>query len=143
MVWSLNCGTSLMVSGFCDMVDKPPQMNVFSKLINDFKPGNMVCYIGVDGAIYKEDVSRLCQEAAKDNHPSRKDYPNPIWKSVLILLPLRLGVDFINPIYLSALKACFILPQTVGIAGGKANSSLYFIGHEGRIVSYMYKLVFI
>jgi cysteine protease ATG4 len=94
----------------------------------------MACYTCIDNTIYKDDVNRLCQEVEQDA-PSNQKGHELVWRSLFLLLPLRLGVDFINPIYITVLKACLRLPQTVGIAGGRFNSSLYFIGHEGRIIS--------
>lgn len=62
---------------------------------------------------------------------------NSSFKSVLILVTLRLGIDSLHPTYYPALKACFELPSFVGIAGGKPNSSLYFIGLEGNELIYL------
>lgn len=62
---------------------------------------------------------------------------NKSFKSVLILITLRLGIDSLHPTYYPALKACFELPSFVGIAGGRPNSSLYFIGLEGNELIYL------
>lgn len=98
-------------------------------LVNDFKPGNMVCYTCLDGVIYKQEVDRLCWKE-QNRSPTNID-TSVEWRSVLLLMPVRLGIATINPIYISVLKMCLSLPQSVGIAGGKSNASLYFIGHEG------------
>ncbi|GJP86171.1 hypothetical protein CLOP_g16230 [Closterium sp. NIES-67] len=50
------------------------------------------------------------------------------WRSVLILVPLVLGIDHMDARYLESLRRTFAFPQSVGIAGGKPNTSLYFIG---------------
>jgi len=56
---------------------------------------------------------------------------------VLILIPLRLGLDTVNSIYDEAIKDCLKTRHCVGIAGGRPNSSLYFIGIEGDHLIYM------
>lgn len=55
----------------------------------------------------------------------------------LILLGTRLGPDRITPVYYEALKQSFTLPQSIGIAGGRPNSSHYFIGCQGDIFFYL------
>ncbi|KAI8839026.1 hypothetical protein BJ741DRAFT_599736 [Chytriomyces cf. hyalinus JEL632] len=52
--------------------------------------------------------------------------------AVLILVPVRLGLDSLNPVYYPAIKHFFTMPSCVGIAGGRPNSSLYFTGVEGE-----------
>lgn len=59
------------------------------------------------------------------------------FKSVLILVALRLGIDSLHPTYYPALKASFEIPSFVGIAGGRPNSSLYFIGLQGDDLIYL------
>ncbi|KAI8883618.1 hypothetical protein K501DRAFT_184017 [Backusella circina FSU 941] len=59
------------------------------------------------------------------------------WKPILILVPLRLGIDSLHPTYYPTLKSLFELPWFVGIAGGKPNSSLYFIGCQGDDFIYL------
>ncbi|GAA5810395.1 hypothetical protein MFLAVUS_003816 [Mucor flavus] len=59
------------------------------------------------------------------------------FKPVLILVALRLGIDSLHPSYYPALKACFEIPTFVGIAGGRPNSSLYFIGLQGDDMIYL------
>ncbi|KAL0083106.1 hypothetical protein F4703DRAFT_1095013 [Phycomyces blakesleeanus] len=60
-----------------------------------------------------------------------------VFKPVLLLVALRLGIDSLHPTYHAALKACFELPCFVGIAGGRPNSSLYFIGLQGDELIYL------
>jgi len=56
---------------------------------------------------------------------------------VLVWLPMRLGVDSLNPIYVDAMKKLLGMPQSLGIAGGRPNSSLYFIGYSGETLLYL------
>lgn len=57
--------------------------------------------------------------------------------SLLILLPVRLGIDKINPYYHKSLKQLLSVPQSVGIAGGKPSSSFYFLGYRGDELIYL------
>lgn len=56
---------------------------------------------------------------------------------LLILLPIRLGIDNINPYYHPSLFHLLSLTQSVGIAGGKPSSSYYFFGYEGTRLLYL------
>lgn len=47
---------------------------------------------------------------------------------MFIVIPLRLGLNYILPEYLLSVKKVFSIYQNVGIAGGRENSALYFIG---------------
>lgn len=56
---------------------------------------------------------------------------------VLILLPVRLGIEKINAYYHSSLKQLLSLKQSVGIAGGKPSSSFYFLGYKDDYLIYL------
>lgn len=43
-------------------------------------------------AVYKEDVLRLCERSSSG------------WKSVIVLVPVRLGGDSLNPSYIECVK---------------------------------------
>ncbi|XP_043604777.1 cysteine protease ATG4B isoform X4 [Bombus pyrosoma] len=59
------------------------------------------------------------------------------WKPLLLLIPLRLGLSEINPIYINGLKTSFKIPQSLGVIGGKPNLALYFIGCVENEVIYL------
>lgn len=48
-------------------------------------------------------------------------------------MPVRLGIQCLNPIYIPTLKTFLTLPQSLGIIGGKPHSSFYFIGYQGIV----------
>ena len=49
-------------------------------------------------------------------------------KSIFLVVPLRVGLNYILPEYLESVKTIFTMKQNVGIAGGRENSALYFVG---------------
>lgn len=59
------------------------------------------------------------------------------WAPVLLLIPLVLGLDKLNPRYLPSLWATFSFPQSVGIAGGKPGASTYLVGVQDDQVFYL------
>lgn len=56
---------------------------------------------------------------------------------VLVLFPIRLGIDRVNAIYHPSLFQLLALKQSVGIAGGKPSSSYYFFGSVGENLLYL------
>ena len=51
-------------------------------------------------------------------------------KSILVLIPIRLGLDSIQKAYLEQVKFHYQISQNVGIAGGKDHMALYLCGYE-------------
>ncbi|KAI5951151.1 ATG4 [Candida jiufengensis] len=52
--------------------------------------------------------------------------------SILLLFPVRLGIDQINHYYYNSLLNLLNAKYSVGIAGGKPSSSFYFFGYENE-----------
>ena len=86
--------------------------------------------------------------------PNRGDHPDIVHnnnnnngnknnkKGVLIIVPRRLGTNFVQPLYYNQLFSSFQIPQSVGIIGGKPNNSFYFIGYQGDfIIFFLYLFV--
>jgi len=44
------------------------------------------------------------------------------------LIPLTLGVGKISELYHDQLRTVLMLPQSVGVVGGRPGASLYFVG---------------
>uniref|UniRef100_A0A182QPE9 Cysteine protease n=1 Tax=Anopheles farauti TaxID=69004 RepID=A0A182QPE9_9DIPT len=70
----------------------------------------------------KSDTSP-CAETLEDEQSAH-------WKSLILLVPLRLGTDKLNPIYNECLKAMLSLDYCIGIIGGRPKHSLYFVGYQ-------------
>lgn len=57
--------------------------------------------------------------------------------NVLVLLPVRLGIDKTNKFYFSSILNLLNYKGSVGIAGGKPSSSFYFFGHDNDDLLYL------
>ena len=77
-------------------------------------------HVAMDGSLYREQV----REAARQ--------PDGSWRPVLVLLPLRLGLQTLNPAYSPCLCALFELRQSVGVIGGAPRRSFYFVGCQEK-----------
>jgi cysteine protease ATG4 len=63
-----------------------------------------------------------------------KKHPKGIceeWSPLLLIIPLRLGLNEFNQDYKESLKRCFEIEHTVGMIGGKPNQAYYFYGYAG------------
>eukprot|EP01125_Pyxidicula_operculata_P019764 TRINITY_DN7190_c0_g1_i1.p1 TRINITY_DN7190_c0_g1~~TRINITY_DN7190_c0_g1_i1.p1 ORF type:complete len:348 (+),score=39.09 TRINITY_DN7190_c0_g1_i1:280-1323(+) len=58
-------------------------------------------------------------------------------KSLLLLLPTRLGMNSLNPIYYQSIQIYLGFPQSVGIIGGKPNSAYYFYATQDEQMYYL------
>ena len=98
-------------------------------LANNFEPANLGIALAIDTTVYRSEVFAV----ARGNGDSKDAWSRP----VLILVPLRLGLTGVNPIYFSSIKHYFTLPQCVGIAGGRPSSSYYFVGAQSDSLIYI------
>jgi cysteine protease ATG4 len=97
-------------------------------------------YISQDAIIYRQDVNDLCSTPLFNNrnssiYPSldsliNENISNRWYTSVLILVPLRLGLNELDLIYEDYLKEALKLPQTVGIIGGSPRHAVYILGFQ-------------
>ncbi|KAI8594105.1 hypothetical protein BDZ88DRAFT_402591 [Geranomyces variabilis] len=102
--------------------------HVLRALVKDQKDIPLTVHVATDGVVYQDAVQADCL-------PNDADYSE--WMPVLILIPLMLGVNEMNPLYHNGLQACFAFPQCIGIAGGKPNSSFFFVGTADNCVLYL------
>ncbi len=72
----------------------------FRALIKDFKDSSLQMHLANDGVVYKDQVKNLFlgREDQEDTTTGHCE------KGVLIVIPLRLGIEKLNPIYHPALK---------------------------------------
>ncbi|XP_019524928.3 cysteine protease atg4da [Aedes albopictus] len=105
-------------------------------------------YVAQDCAVYIQDILDQCTISAEptvapwqkkltssSSPGSSSASTNPAtaddhWKSLILLVPLRLGTEKLNPIYSDCLKAMLALDNCIGIIGGRPKHSLYFVGFQ-------------
>ncbi|KAL9255638.1 Cysteine protease ATG4-like protein [Drosera capensis] len=75
-----------------------------------------------------EDVSRQCSEYSDGKND---------WTPILLLVPLVLGLDKLNPRYLPLLRGTYMFPQSLGILGGKPGASTYVVGVQDDKAFYL------
>ncbi|KAK7815137.1 hypothetical protein U0070_007802 [Myodes glareolus] len=100
----------------------------------------------MDNTVVIEDIKKMCcvlpvgADTADESPPASLMASNqskgpstmcPAWKPLLLIVPLHLGINQINPVYIEAFKECFKMPQSLGALGGKPNNAYYFIGFLG------------
>ncbi|XP_053672626.1 cysteine protease ATG4B [Anopheles nili] len=100
---------------------------VLKKLVKFDDWCRLVIHVALDNTVATEEIVELCTD--------KKD-PD-LWKPVLLIVPLRLGLSEVNPIYIEGLKKCFQLPGSCGMIGGRPNQALYFIGYVGEEALYL------
>lgn len=83
-----------------------------------------------------DDFSNLTVHVALDHQLAIDDIIE-VTSPLLLIIPLRLGLTDINPIYIAALKRCLDIQGTLGIIGGRPNQALYFIGYVGDEALYL------
>ncbi|XP_001357920.5 cysteine protease ATG4D isoform X1 [Drosophila pseudoobscura] len=111
---------------------------------------NISVYVAKDCTIYMQDIEDQCSipEPAPKPHvpwqqakrpqaeaPPKQEPQQQHWKSLIVLIPLRLGSDKLNPVYAHCLKLLLSTEHCLGIIGGKPKHSLYFVGfQEDRLI---------
>ncbi|KAI8805731.1 hypothetical protein BJ742DRAFT_680726 [Cladochytrium replicatum] len=113
---------------------------VLKVLVNNEASSSLSIYVGNDGVLYTDEIRKeLDRPLDRSDEPGGSTFVNGAAnrRSVLILMPLRLGVDNLNPIYYNGLKQCLAISNCVGIAGGRPNSSLFFVGVHGENLLYL------
>lgn len=96
-------------------------------------------YVAQNCTIFIQDVMDQCLINDKDVESLPPWHPQagaPVpgerrtWKSLILLVPLRLGGIKFNPIYGQSLKGLLTLENCLGIIGGRPKHSLYFMGFQ-------------
>ncbi|XP_043497461.1 cysteine protease ATG4B isoform X1 [Polistes fuscatus] len=113
---------------------------VLKKLVVYDEWSSITIHVALDNALIVNDILRQCK--VEGGTTVEVDGKEPLkapsqWKPLLLLIPLRLGLNEINPVYLDGLKTSFKIPQSLGVIGGKPNLALYFIGCVGDEVIYL------
>uniref|UniRef100_A0A8C3XJT4 Cysteine protease n=1 Tax=Chelydra serpentina TaxID=8475 RepID=A0A8C3XJT4_CHESE len=128
---------------------------VLKKLATFDTWSSLAVHIAMDNTVVMEEIRRLCKSnflragaaafPAAESDLLYNGYPDgaevtdrlSLWKPLVLLIPLRLGLTDINEAYIETLKQCFMMPQSLGVIGGKPNSAHYFIGYVGEELIYL------
>ncbi|XP_050084528.1 cysteine protease ATG4B [Anopheles aquasalis] len=102
---------------------------VLKKLVKFDDWCRLVIHVALDNTLATDEIVELCTE--------QKPGSDPRWQPLLLIIPLRLGLSEVNPIYIEGLKKCFQLPGSCGMIGGRPNQALYFIGYVGEEALYL------
>eukprot|EP01094_Clydonella_sp_ATCC50884_P022420 TRINITY_DN5135_c1_g3_i4.p1 TRINITY_DN5135_c1_g3~~TRINITY_DN5135_c1_g3_i4.p1 ORF type:complete len:412 (+),score=109.88 TRINITY_DN5135_c1_g3_i4:189-1424(+) len=86
-------------------------------------------FIADDGVVYLDQLRRAAR--------SPQDPDADTFSPVLLMIPVRVGLDRLNPLYLSAIRECFHYRQSLGIIGGRPRASLYFVASQGNTLLYL------
>ncbi|XP_005165980.1 cysteine protease ATG4B isoform X1 [Danio rerio] len=116
----------------------------------------LAVHVAMDNTVVIEEIKRLCMPwldfdrgaCAVSEEPREMngdlegacalaEEETALWKPLVLLIPLRLGLSDINEAYIEPLKQCFMMPQSLGVIGGKPNSAHYFIGFVGDELIYL------
>lgn len=98
---------------------------------------SIVIHVALDNTVIVNEIKRLCKSPSQQSSGDGGFRHTRNWKPLVLVVPLRLGLNEINPVYVQGLKTCFTFEQSLGVIGGKPNHALYFIGYVGEEIIYL------
>ncbi|KAM8952881.1 cysteine protease ATG4A [Pelodytes ibericus] len=113
---------------------------------------SLAVYVSMDNTVVIEDIKKTCRyqphscsmsQSSSYSHQSAwsrcrdTSTQSSGWRPLLLIVPLRLGINHINPVYVEPFKECFKMSQSLGALGGKPNHAYYFIGFSGDELIYL------
>ncbi|XP_041359693.1 cysteine protease ATG4C-like [Gigantopelta aegis] len=112
---------------------------------------NTIClYVAHDCTVYIQDVVDLCtanrkssftssssSEMSESRAPAVKSTQDEWKRAVIILIPMRLGGESLNEIYIPCVQSMLSHDNCVGVIGGKPKHSMYFVGFQDDKLIYM------
>ncbi|VVC90346.1 cysteine protease ATG4B [Leptidea sinapis] len=114
---------------------------VLKKLVVYDKWSSLAIHVALDNTVVREDILQQCIIKHNAGDSLMLDLSSNVtgsdWMPLLLIVPLRLGLSEINPVYVNGLKICFQSAQSIGVIGGKPNQALYLIGCVGDEVIYL------
>jgi len=99
---------------------------------------NLHVHVTNPSTIYIDTIEEELFSRAKDDDRSKLEKEvSKVWKPLLLLVPVRLGLDSFNQAYLEHLKVCLQHPYSVGCVGGKPNQAFYFLGFSDKSLVFL------
>eukprot|EP00039_Didymoeca_costata_P024160 m.9487 g.9487 ORF g.9487 m.9487 type:complete len:330 (-) comp4070_c0_seq1:133-1122(-) len=98
---------------------------VIKSLTSEVPDFSMAVHVAMDSCLSKVDVESDCTTSSGD------------WKPLLLLVPLRLGMQKVGAEFTDSLKQFFRMKQCVGAMGGRPNAAYYFTGVIGDDLIYL------
>jgi len=92
------------------------------------QPEGLVMYLSNDSVLYLDEITSLCTSNNTSSRP---------WNSLFVMIPLRLGINSLNDVYIPSLKSLFRFPQSLGIVGGKPRAAMYFVAYQDSSLFYL------
>ncbi|KAL5016112.1 hypothetical protein ScPMuIL_005701 [Solemya velum] len=108
-----------------------------------------VCvYVAQDCTVYKEEVYQMVTRRPKSTTKltnsiesvevfSEETKNMPWQRAVVIFIPVRLGGEELNPVYIPCVQSLLAQDCCIGIMGGKPKHSLYFVGWQDSKLVYI------
>eukprot|EP00035_Acanthoeca_spectabilis_P007834 m.144691 g.144691 ORF g.144691 m.144691 type:complete len:389 (-) comp14104_c0_seq1:4735-5901(-) len=101
----------------------------------------LTTHVAMDSIVCIEDVLASVKQSvdALAARPGADDASagDATWQPVLLLIPLRLGLDDMAERHFAPLRRMFELPQCVGAVGGRPNAAFYFAGCRDDLLLYL------
>ncbi|KAL2100922.1 hypothetical protein ACEWY4_002683 [Coilia grayii] len=107
--------------------------HIIRKAVAASKLTDLVVHVAQDCTVYKGDIVRLCE---RPRHEGPRGRAAP-WRALILLVPVRLGGDALNPAYIDCVKKLLRLECCIGIIGGRPKHSLYFVGFQDDQLLYL------
>lgn len=97
----------------------------------------ITAYVSQDCTVYSADVMDSHRAPGQTSDPHTEASSTEPTRSVIILIPVRLGGERTNPEYINFVKNILSLDYCVGIIGGKPKQACYIVGFQDDSLIYM------